>query len=220
MAKDNRCGAKTKSGGRCKRSPSKGSKSGRCKFHGGNNAKGIDHWNYKDGSRSKYMPKRVLELADESKNNPDLLNHLDNIALIDAYIKMKLEELRHGPNPADAIRDARRIFILQKEIITGKHGDNAIDRLPDLINEGVAVTAPALRRVKVWDELHKAMDRQKSHIDSAKNIELRGANAVSMNELLIFLSSVVQLIDKVIDDKEQNRALKSGIQDFIITEPT
>ena len=42
-----RCGAKTRSGGSCKKSPLSGKL--RCRLHGGLSLGGKDHWNYKHG---------------------------------------------------------------------------------------------------------------------------------------------------------------------------
>lgn len=41
------CGAKTRSGGRCKNHPVAGKK--RCRMHGGTSRSGKDHWNYQHG---------------------------------------------------------------------------------------------------------------------------------------------------------------------------
>lgn len=47
------CGARTRTGEPCRRSPMKGGRGGRCKLHGGASLAGRRHPNYKDGKYTK-----------------------------------------------------------------------------------------------------------------------------------------------------------------------
>ncbi len=49
-----RCGAKTRRGGRCQNMPMQ--LGGRCRMHGGTSRRGPEHPRYKDGKYSKYKP--------------------------------------------------------------------------------------------------------------------------------------------------------------------
>jgi len=49
-----RCGAKTRNGGKCQNMPRQ--LGGRCRMHGGNSLRGPEHPRYKDGKYSKYKP--------------------------------------------------------------------------------------------------------------------------------------------------------------------
>src|SRR5436190_17004521 len=49
-----RCGAKTRNGGRCQNMPRQ--IGGRCRMHGGNSLRGPEHPRYKTGKYSKYKP--------------------------------------------------------------------------------------------------------------------------------------------------------------------
>jgi hypothetical protein len=49
-----RCGAKTRNGGKCQNMPRQ--IGGRCRMHGGNSLRGPEHPRYKEGKYSKYKP--------------------------------------------------------------------------------------------------------------------------------------------------------------------
>lgn len=65
------CGAKTRDGTPCK---GKAMPNGRCRMHGGNRKKGIEHPSYKNGRYSKYLPQHLGEIAFSAEQNPELLN--------------------------------------------------------------------------------------------------------------------------------------------------
>ena len=54
-----RCGAKTRNGGRCQNMPRQ--LGGRCRMYGGNSLRGPDHPRYKDGRYSKYKPVEPMD---------------------------------------------------------------------------------------------------------------------------------------------------------------
>lgn len=53
------CGAKTRSGNACQKSPLIGRN--RCRLHGGMSPKGADHWNYQHGRCTKESRKQNVE---------------------------------------------------------------------------------------------------------------------------------------------------------------
>src|SRR5690349_20658737 len=57
-----RCGAKTRGGGRCQNMPRQ--IGGRCRMHGGNSLRGPEHPRYKEGKYSKYKPVEPMELEE------------------------------------------------------------------------------------------------------------------------------------------------------------
>lgn len=217
MADKKHCGAKTRAGTPCQIRPMKNG-TGRCRLHGGLSLRGIESATYKGAGRSKFMPKDLLNRWSDAMDDPNLTDLRQDIALEEAFLHDKLEELQIGPAPTETIREARRIFLTMADIFSGKGGESAIDRLPDLADEGVAVTQPGVRRAKVLGEIQDGMQRRKKLIDSKNAADLRGANAIPITELMLFLSNVVQLIDKIVDNRDDQRALKTGIQNLIIAE--
>lgn len=63
-------------------------------MHGGNAARGKAHYNYKDGSRSRYQPTSQLnELYERAKRDTDLRDLSDDLALTTALINDRLQSL-------------------------------------------------------------------------------------------------------------------------------
>lgn len=72
---------------------------GRCNLHGGKSLKGAAHPNFKDGSRSKYMPKFLAPAFEEAIGDPELLNLSSSIATQEAIIRDAIESLQQGEAP-------------------------------------------------------------------------------------------------------------------------
>ncbi len=90
-----RCkGTSRQSKQRCKRRRSPGSEF--CIHHGGRVPKGGAHPNYKDGRRSKYMPRGMHENFERCLNDPELAHHRASIALVDALIDEALGDFEDG----------------------------------------------------------------------------------------------------------------------------
>lgn len=70
-----------------------------CTKDGGKSKKGAAHYNYKDGSRSKYMPKFLAGAFEEAIGDPELLNLSGSIATQEAIIRDAIESLQEGEAP-------------------------------------------------------------------------------------------------------------------------
>ena len=98
VPEEERCrGTSRQSGERCRRRRSPGSEY--CILHGGRVPKGGAHPNFKDGSRSRYMPKGMLENFERVFNDPELAHHRGSIALLDALIDEAFAEYEEGGTP-------------------------------------------------------------------------------------------------------------------------
>jgi hypothetical protein len=87
----NRCGAKTRAGGRCQNMPMQ--LGGRCRMHGGASPKGEAHPRYKHGKYSKYRVLDLDELLAQYAALPpvDLSDLLANIEPLDLSALADLE---------------------------------------------------------------------------------------------------------------------------------
>jgi hypothetical protein len=92
---DGMCGAKTRNGSPCKRSPVTGRT--RCKLHGGLSPCGAAHYRFRDGRRSKYLKHLSRHLGrayQTALTDPKLLSLRDEVALLDARACQLLELLK------------------------------------------------------------------------------------------------------------------------------
>ena len=88
------CTAKSKrSGERCKGVAVSGSRTQKCRMHGGHAAGGTEASNFIHGRHSRYLPADLSEVYEESLTNPDLLDMSEHIALLEARINDVLRGL-------------------------------------------------------------------------------------------------------------------------------
>lgn len=113
------CGAKTRSGGTCKRAPMT---NGRCNLHGGKTPNGIALPQTKTGRYSKYLPTELLDNYQAALADSELLSVRDEIALVDAKIgqilalpKEQLKDLEAFTNVYDLIEQRRRLVETERK---------------------------------------------------------------------------------------------------------
>ena len=87
------CGAKTRAGTPCKRSPRP---NGRCNLHGGKSLSGLASPTFKHGRYSKHLPSRLSQRYEEAYSNDDFLNLRSEIALTDTRISDLIDKLEVG----------------------------------------------------------------------------------------------------------------------------
>lgn len=89
------CGAITRDGSPCRKSPIKGRN--RCRFHGGKSLAGADHPNAKELRYSRYfLDRRMLNKFEAAFDDPDLLSLKANIAITDTRLAELIESLKSG----------------------------------------------------------------------------------------------------------------------------
>src|SRR4051794_509990 len=99
------CGAKTRSGGRCRAIPIQ--PSGRCRLHGGASLRGLAAPAWKSGRHSAYLPTDLRARYLRARGDPELLSLKDDLSLVDARIGELLGRLTPEPRPLlDRVRAA------------------------------------------------------------------------------------------------------------------
>jgi hypothetical protein len=84
------CGAKTRSGGRCR---AYAMPNGRCTVHGGQTPNGIASPQYRHGRYSRYMPKALKKDYESALADTELLSLRDDVALLEARQAELLREM-------------------------------------------------------------------------------------------------------------------------------
>lgn len=122
MKDQKKCGAKTRNGSPCQRSPAKGST--RCKLHGGASLKGTDSPTYKHGLYSKFAGESLKDVLIEldGVSSDELIQPEQEIKLMSALI-MKCKGIANG---ADDLRDLDTISKILERLIHAKQRSQAI----------------------------------------------------------------------------------------------
>jgi hypothetical protein len=177
-----------------------------CADHGGMSLRGAAHPNFKDGSSSKYMPKRLLEHWHEAVNDPALL-HLSEDA---AALKMRQQELfanlddRNSSELWDATQKAYTLYekalrsgkpdpiaeaqhVLHKTIIDGHNQSQNWREIREIAQERVTVSKEERARLK----------------DTGQTMTYVQANALCM--------AVAAAVQKWITNREERAGLSAAI---------
>jgi len=130
-----------------------------CYHHGGASLKGAAHPNFKDGSRSKYMPRFLAPAFAEALNNPELLNLSESIAGQEAIVRDAYDSLNQGEAPT---RLVGRIRAEWREFwnATGRGDQEAVSELRQRIGVllGQAATVAAtLERIGNAEEIKRRL---------------------------------------------------------------
>jgi hypothetical protein len=134
-----KCGAKTRSGGRCKQ-PGTGA-GGRCKFHGGATPVGPASPHFKTGRYSRLLKdiKGIGNHYERALTDPDLLTLREEIALVDARLGQLLEKVAHGGTRASIdgiwpqlellIENRRKLVDTEAKRLKDLHAMVSVDRV-------------------------------------------------------------------------------------------
>jgi len=87
------CGAKNRQGESCR---AVAMANGRCRNHGGKSLSGAAHPRFRDGRRSRYLPKRLLAQYAEAMQDEELLSLRADIALVDSRLVDVLQHVESG----------------------------------------------------------------------------------------------------------------------------
>lgn len=175
-----KCKGKKRDGAACKKDAAGGREF--CLAHHKNRPMGQDHWNYKNGSRSKYIPARLAEKYAESLADPDLLQFKHDAALLQTRLHELLEsgesELLWS-KAQGAFRDLRQALAA---------GDTAgisasLAALDSLINRGMA---DALR----WADIYRVVE-QAGKTKEREHKRLVQMELVSTNEQVLAMLGII-----------------------------
>jgi len=198
------CGAKTRGGRPCQKSPLTGRN--RCRLHGGASPAGVASPTFKHGRRSKYMPARLVSRYEEALADPFLLEQKAEIALLDARLSELLEQVGDGSS-------AERWKVLQVALgdlewaVQTQDTDgfnSAIKHMRAIIQSGSAVQ-------DVWTEIYDVIERRRRLVESERKRYVEMGQMITAAQLLNMMGAISGLIREHVTDPAQLRAISSGL---------
>jgi hypothetical protein len=177
----------------------------RCMKHGGKSLKGIASPRWKNGLRSKYMPKALGARFNAAMADPELLKLEKDVGLVEA----RLLELIHRVEEAGAAqlwRNVQAAFSEFQDALRG--GDKAVvavalNDLGDRINRGAADW-------QTWGEIMQVIEQRRKLIDSIHKHEVQSAEIVTLTEAQVLFSGMAHLVREHVKDKQALRAIAEG----------
>jgi hypothetical protein len=197
------CGAKKKDGTPCQR---RSMPNGRCYFHGGKSLRGIASASYKTGKYSKYMPQRLLQQYELARDDPELLELRDDLALLDSRIGDILKRVDTGESGAIwKTLKAIQIDLLYARSIDDSIGmSKALNGLVECINRGHS-------DYLAWDELGKLLDQRRRFVESERKRLIELQQVITTERALMLVGQLAGIVRAHVTDRATLNAISTDL---------
>ena len=206
------CGAKTRSGGACRRAPSAGR--ARCRLHGGSSLAGAASPSFRTGRRSKYLPDRLAAHYAEAQADPRLLELREDIALLDARLADVLQRVDSGESGAPW----RRLKAAHHDFSEARRRNDtgamrvALDDLLALIAQGHSDAA-------AWAEVMDLLDQRRKLVESERKRLVEMQQMITSEQAMALLGVVVDTIKRHVPDRQALSAISADLRRVIEFSP-
>lgn len=184
----------------------------RCRFHGGASPKGIASPHYKTGRWSRAMPRGLRKLVESALSDTKLGSLRDALALMDARIMTKLEELRASPFPTEQLK---RAWAEYEDARRRKDSDAGVLALAEIRE----IIAGRPKVGLIWGEIQGLLEQYRKLADShVKHIET-ARRAMTVEQVYMLIGAVAaifkQRLDETVTDTDQRGALLKAVSSDI-----
>jgi len=204
MSERKTCGAKKKNGQLCQ-SPFT-LENGRCKVHGGMSLRGEAHPNYKHGRTSRYAPRDELgRLYERAKQDTDLRNLSDDLALVTAFINERLETL-DTMGGIDFFKD----IATTADKMRKAHANQDMDELYLLIAVLDGMANKGKDHLTQLDAIVKLIEQRRKLSDSQSKRENEERLYITTNQMMFILNSFIAVVfDHIHSARVKNEIYKA-----------
>lgn len=183
-----------------------------CRYHGGKVKVGADAPQFKTGRYSKHLPKRLLAKYEQALKDPERLNLLDEIAVLDARVSDLFERLNAGDNEALVPQLTNGISVVAKAMRRRDWGE-AMSVMVDL--EKLANSPSA--DTEVWKEYWGLVDRRQRLVESERRrlVELR--QYMNASEVTSLVMGIIGIITRHVRDATVLRDIHVELKELLET---
>lgn len=177
-----------------------------CRMHGGKSPVGPALPQWKDGGRSKYLPKRLLDDYQASLDNPDKLLLDADIALIDSRLSDVLRRVDSGESGRiwTELREARRELEAARRIpdkdLRSAAIASAVNVMCELIDRGSHDSA-------AWAEVTGLIERRRKLVESERKRLVEAQQLVHVEQAAALLGLMVDAVRRHVRDDATLRAI-------------
>lgn len=174
---------------------------GRCRVHGGpsNSVSGANHYNYKDGKRSrlvKALPKRLTEAAQAVLDDPSRLEMTEHLGVLNAMLMDSIGrwegdgrelwgEMQRGWERYRAARARGNVEKMQA----------AMETLEDLADRGYADYLARTESRAIIQDIRQVADTERKRLIDAQLM-------LSADQVYLFVAQVMEDVNAEVKDKE------------------
>lgn len=199
------CGAKTRGGTPCQRSPAPGRN--RCNLHGGKTPRGIAAPNWKTGRWSKVLPRGLVARYEQAVGDRRLLELRDDIALLDARTNELLSKVDQTHDSAALWRATQVTFTRLSASMQAKDADAITEHLTalgQLLNSGVADT-------ELWHEIQSLIDQRRKLVESESRRLVELGSVLTVEQAMAFSSAVLAAVKSNVADPQALTAISEAV---------
>ena len=173
---------------------------GRCRLHGGATPRGIGSANLKDGRYSKDLPAKLLKTYNRARNDVELLNLGDDIALGQARISELLGKLSQQNTLLEAIQQVSR------QVQKGETPEKTIAKIQSLTEE--------LRLLdgSIWAELREQQEKKRKLVEAERRQLKDGALLVDIRQVILMITRFEQIVLETVTISSEKAAIGRQLQ--------
>jgi len=177
-------------------------RNGRCRIHGGATPVGAMSKNFKTGKYSKDAPTRLLAAYEGARQDPQLLENREEIALIDARIQDLLRRVDTGESRL-AWAKAQKALATYDAAMKRSEGTEAaaaFDTLRDIIRHGVGDTA-------AWNDLNAQIALRMKLAESERRRLVELSQTITVEQALLLIGQLSGIINTEVKDPKERAAI-------------
>lgn len=193
------CTAQSKrTGQRCKGPAIYGSRTQKCRMHGGGAGIGAENPAFKSGRYSRYLPSDMLELYSSALSNPDILEMADHIALLEARIQKILAD-NQGGDPVPRWSEILDLFnSIEAMVDTGDRGliAGAFDSARKALHAG-------MRWDSTWNQVADTMEQLRKMTDTEIKRKRELNQMVPIERIVILMAAVAAAVKRNVTNPDE-----------------
>lgn len=210
-----RCTATAKSTGeRCKNPARPGYNV--CRFHGAGKIGGPaggrppTHGRY-----SKFLPSDLLDRYQEARNDPELLELRDELALLDVRAQElagRLTEGGEGARIEAALEALVRARVARRRVQAGEDADQARVDLDQALEAIEANLTAANVEARIWEELAVVWEQRRRLVDTERRRLVDLQQYVTAQQALALVRVVVDIVRRHVTDRRTLAAIAADVR--------
>jgi hypothetical protein len=202
------CGAKTRNGGYCMKSPV--AARNRCRLHGGRSPRGIASPHFKDGKYTIELGGELSRRYQQALGDEKLLELRDEIALLEARIAELLKRVDTGESGA-----TWRLIRTTYNNLRKAASANDQQKFAEELNELGRLITKGHSDYTTWDDIFKSVTVKRKLAESERKHLVETKQMMTAEEAYATLSFVVSVIKEEVSDQQALARISQKISAYV-----
>jgi hypothetical protein len=175
---------------------------GRCRIHGGATPVGVMSANYKSGKYSKDAPTRLLAEYERAREDPQLLENREEIALMDARIQDLLLRVDTGESSVawQRLGKALATFDAALKRSEGTEARAALNTISDILGHGAG-------DAHAWNEVNAQITLRLKLVESEQRRLVEESESITVEKMLLKIAHLTAAVKEQVKDPKARAAI-------------